>query len=134
MEDLERYASTGMEGHQEEKSKKSDSDITLDTDDLMFTSYLQGLKNRIELVWKYPETARRDGLQGQLVMRFSILKSGKLDEVELIKSSGYPLLDDAAKQALIDASPFNPLPDSWKKDRFTITGMFVYRLNGLFLR
>jgi protein TonB len=127
--DLERYASTGLEKG-EEKDKKSDAEITLDTDDLKFTSYLQGLKNRIEMAWKYPETARRDGLQGQLVMRFSIMKSGKLDEVELIKSSGYPLLDNAAKQALVDANPFNPLPDNWKKDRFTITGTFVYRLYG----
>ncbi len=67
-------------------------------------------------------------------MKFTILKSGKVADVEVLKSSGYPMLDDAAKKALFDASPFNPLPDSWKKEAFTITGNFVYRLvGGLYL-
>jgi TonB family protein len=130
-EDLMRYAKLERET---EKTKDKES-ITLDTDDLMYTSYLQSLKSRIEMIWKYPETARREGLQGNLVMRFSIGKSGRVEGIDIIKSSGYPELDEAARQALLDASPFNPLPDSWKKDSFNITGTFVYRLyGGLYLR
>ena len=126
LEDLRRYAK--LDDRDLEKSKKNE--ITLDDEDLKYASYLQGLKNRIELIWKYPETARRDGLQGDLVMKFSIAKSGRVENIELVKSSGYPMLDDAAKQALHDASPFNPLPDQWHQDYFTITGTFVYRLIG----
>jgi len=130
VKDLERYAKVDSESL---KDAKEDT-ITLDTDDLMYTSYLQGMKKRIELIWKYPETARRDGLQGTLVIKFAIGKSGRVEGIEVLKSSGYPMLDDAAKQALLDASPFNPLPDSWKKDYFTITGTFIYRLYGMYLR
>jgi protein TonB len=121
---------------EEKETEKKDDTITLDTDDLRYTAYLDGLRRRIELIWKYPETARRDGLQGSLVMKFTIAKSGKVDKenIELVKSSGYPMLDAAAKQALIDASPFNPLPGNWKKDSFTITGTFIYRLYGMYLR
>ncbi|MBI5191746.1 MAG: TonB family protein [Nitrospirae bacterium] len=129
-EDLERYANVDKEVQR----PKDDQSITLDTDDLMYASYMQGMKKRIELIWKYPETARQDGLQGSLVMRFTIAKSGRVGDIDILKSSGYPLLDDAAKQALIDASPFNPLPDSWKKESFTITGTFVYRLYGMYVR
>jgi len=129
-DDLMRYAKIDRET---EKSK-DDQTITLDTDDLMYTSYLQAMKKRIELIWKYPETARRDGLQGNLVMRFSINKSGRVDSIVVVKSSGYPELDEAARQALMDANPFNPLPDNWKKEYFTITGTFVYRLYGMYLR
>ncbi|MGA2191806.1 MAG: energy transducer TonB, partial [Nitrospirota bacterium] len=124
-EDLERYAKLDKET---EKSK-ADS-ITLDTEDLMSTAYMHSLKTRIEMIWKYPETARRDGLEGNLVMQFTIAKSGKISGIELLKSSGYPMLDEAAKQALLDASPYNPLPQSWKKDSFTITGTFIYTLYG----
>jgi len=116
------------------KRVEPDQGITLNTEDLMYTSYLQGLKRRIELVWKYPETARTAGQQGELVMTFTIAKSGKVESVELLKSSGYTALDKAAQQAILDASPFNPLPDAWKKDNFTITGTFVYRLYGLYMR
>ena len=128
-EDLEKYAKADTE-----EEKRHPDSVTLDTDDLMYTSYLQGLKRRIELIWKYPETARRDGLQGSLIMRFSIGKSGKLENVEVLRSSGYPMLDEAATQALKDANPYNPLPDNWKKDSFTITGTFVYKIYGLYLR
>ncbi len=129
VEDLMRYAKVDKDV----KRVKPEQGITLDTNDLMYTSYLRGLKRRIEMVWRYPDTAQRDGLQGELVMRFSIAKSGKVESIELLKSSGYPLLDNAAEKALADASPFNPLPDSWNKERFVITGTFIYRLYGLYL-
>jgi periplasmic protein TonB len=130
MKDLEQYARVDEEVEREKDPKA----ITLDTEDLQYTSYLRGLKQRIEEGWEYPESARRNGIQGQLLMKFTILKSGKVTDVEILKSSGYPALDNAAKKALFDASPFNPLPDNWKKDAFTITGNFIYSLiGGLYL-
>jgi len=129
-EDMRRYAKADQQVQRAEPGQG----ITLDTTDLMYASYMQGLKNRIELNWKYPESAQRDGIQGDLVMRFTISKSGKVTDLELIRSSGYGVLDKAVKQALMDASPFNPLPDSWKKDEFVITGTFMYRLYGMYVR
>lgn len=119
----------------ETEPEKKDGTVTLDDEDMRLTGYLHGLKSRIEAIWKYPETARRDGLQGSLVMKFTIARSGKVERenIEVVKSSGYPMLDDAARQALIDASPFNPLPGSWKKDSLTITGTFIYVLRGIYL-
>lgn len=35
---------------------------------------------------------------------------------------------------ITNASPFNPLPDSRKKESFTITGTFVYWLYGMYVR
>ncbi len=130
MKDLERYA----EVDKEIERARDPNAVTLDTTDFRYWSYLQGLKNRIEYIWKYPEEARREGIEGQLLMKFTIEKSGKVTDVKVLRSSGYPMLDDAAKKALYDASPVNPLPDSWKKNSFTITGNFIYRLYGLYLR
>ncbi len=124
MKDLERYA----EVDKEIERKRDPNAVTLDTTDFRYWSYLQGLKNRIEYIWKYPEEARREGIEGELLMKFTIEKSGKVTDVKVLRSSGYPMLDDAAKKALYDASPVNPLPDNWKKNSFTITGNFVYRL------
>jgi periplasmic protein TonB len=129
VEDLMRYAKV------DPSIKRVDPDkgVSLSSEDLMYTSYLQGLKRRIELVWKYPETARTANQQGELLMSFTIAKSGKVESVELLKSSGYSTLDKAAQQAIMDASPFNPLPETWNKESFTITGTFVYRLYGLYV-
>jgi protein TonB len=111
-----------------EVEKAKEGEITLDKDDLEYTSYLHSFKRRLETIWKYPETAGRDGIQGDVIIRFSIINSGKVEDISILKSSGYPILDDTAKQALLAASPFNPLPGNWKRDRFPITVFFMYRI------
>lgn len=127
--DLERFAKL-----EEPTLKKKEKSITLDTEEFRYLSYLERLKNRIEFIWKYPEKARLDHLQGDLYIRFSILKNGRLGGTEILRSSGYKILDDAALQALRDSDPFWPLPDSWDIQEFTITGHFIYYLGGLYLR
>ncbi|WP_353684328.1 energy transducer TonB [Thermodesulfovibrio sp. 3907-1M] len=96
--------------------------------------YLERLKEKIERVWQYPPQAAERGIYGDLYIRFTIDKKGKLKAIELLRTSGYRMLDDAAIKALKDAEPFWPLPDDWQKDSLTITGHFIYTLHGFYLR
>ncbi|GAB6183743.1 energy transducer TonB [Thermodesulfovibrio hydrogeniphilus] len=96
--------------------------------------YLERLKEKIERVWQYPPQAAERGIYGDLYIRFTIDKKGKLVSVELLRTSGYRMLDDAAIKALKDAQPFWPLPDDWQKESLTITGHFIYTLRGFYLR
>ncbi|WP_141266103.1 energy transducer TonB [Thermodesulfovibrio sp. Kuro-1] len=96
--------------------------------------YLERLKEKIERVWQYPPQAAQRGIYGDLYLRFTIDKKGKLVSVELLRTSGYRMLDDAAIKALKDAEPFWPLPDDWQKNTLTITGHFIYTLHGFYLR
>ncbi len=129
--DIERLAKKYTPPAKPEESKR---DITLDTDEFKYLSYLQKLKYRIEYAWKYPDDAKIKGIDGDLYIRFSILKDGALGEVLLLRSSGYKSLDEAALKALNDSNPFWPLPDSWKENELTITGHFIYYLGNLYLR
>ncbi len=92
------------------------------------------LKDKIESIWHYPRDAASRGIQGDLKIRFTIMKNGKLDDVEVIRTSGYRDLDEAAVQALKDGTPYWPLPDDWGRDSLTITGHFVYTLYGAYIR
>lgn len=96
--------------------------------------YLERLREKIERVWQYPPQAAARGIYGDLYIRFTIDKKGKLVSIELIRTSGYRMLDDAAIKALKDAEPFWPLPNDWQKDSLTITGHFIYTLHGFYLR
>ncbi|MEN2993779.1 MAG: energy transducer TonB [Thermodesulfovibrio sp.] len=96
--------------------------------------YLERLKEKIERVWQYPPQAVQRGIYGDLYIRFTIDKKGNLVSIELIRTSGYRILDDAAIKALKDAEPFWPLPDDWHKNTLTITGHFIYTLHGFYLR
>ncbi|MCX7966820.1 MAG: energy transducer TonB [Syntrophorhabdaceae bacterium] len=49
----------------------------------------------------YPEKARKMGWEGRVILSFAINETGTINEIKILKSSGYPLLDEAAKEALL---------------------------------
>jgi protein TonB len=100
--------------------------LTFDTSDFRHRGYMRMLKERIESIWQYPKEAARMGLSGDLYMKFTIKKDGRLGEVELLRTSGFKELDEAAIKAVKKAEPFWPLPDDWDKDDLEIRGHFIY--------
>ena len=114
--------------------KSDDNGITFDTKEYKYFGYMQRLREKIEGIWKYPAEAAERKLNGELYIRFTIKKDGVLGAVELVHTSGYKILDDAAIRALRDADPYWPLPDSWNEDSLTITGHFVYYFHNTYIR
>jgi len=116
------------------QTQKPSTGITFDASELKYKPYLQKLKERIESIWIYPPEAAAKGIYGDLYIRFTIKKNGHLGSVELLRTSGYRELDEAALQALRDGEPYWPLPDSWGMDAITITGHFIYTIYGVYIR
>jgi TonB family protein len=78
---------------------------------LVSTEYL-GLVEAIERVKKYPRLARERGMEGVVRLRFMLNHSGGVDAVELVKSSGYEILDSASISAVYRAAPM-PYVNGW---------------------
>lgn len=114
--------------------KKKDDSITFDTSDYRYAGYMKKLKEKIESIWVYPPEALARGLYGDLKIRFTIKRDGKLGAVELERTSGYRTLDDAAIKALKDGEPYWPVPEEWGMESYTILGHFVYSIYGYSLR
>jgi protein TonB len=53
-----------------------------------------------QLTPPYPETARRQGVQGTTRLRFQVLATGRVGEVMVDESAGHPDLDRAAVEAV----------------------------------
>jgi len=66
------------------------------------------------------------GKKADPVVRFNILKSGKVDGLELEKSSGNAALDESALAAISKASPFPQLPADYGSDHLTVHFSFTY--------
>ena len=49
---------------------------------------------------RYPEVAKRRGWEGEVVFKALILKSGQVGHLNILESSGYRSLDNAAREAL----------------------------------
>jgi len=107
--------------------------ISLNTKDFRYTSYFTHIKRKIELVWEYPRRAAEMGQEGSLLLRFTILKDGRLGGIKLLQSSGYRLLDQEAIRAVREAAPFNPIPDRLHKNRLNIMATFNYSLGFKFV-
>jgi len=116
------------------KEEKDRQTFSFDVKEMRYLAYLRRLKERIESIWIYPPDAAAKGIYGDLLIKFTIKKNGKLGAAEVVRTSGYKTLDDAALRALRDAEPFWPLPDEWGMEAYTIEGYFVYTIYGYYVR
>ena len=114
-----------------ERSGDNDEAVHLDTKEPKYVSYFTSIKRAIEVVWEYPEPALRQGLQGRLILQFTILGNGQLEGARLVRSSGFPILDQEAMRAVQAASPFHQIPPSIGKSRLDIVASFEYHDNRL---
>lgn len=127
--DIDQLARRGMPPR-----RPGDDSVTLDTDEFKFISYNRWLKIKVESVLRYPEIAAVSGYQGVLYIKFDILKDGSLGGVELLKSSGYKILDDEALRSIRDSAPFAPLPEEWGMQRYSIRAAVIFYLSSAYLR
>jgi protein TonB len=89
------------------------------------------LKKRIEAKWSYPEEAIRARKSGQGVVGFVLRKDGSVREVDVLSSSGVPILDRYIETAIRFAQPFPPIPGNLGEDALPISVNFSYILGGL---
>jgi protein TonB len=72
--------------------------------------YLDAWRHKVEQVGtlNFPNQARRRGMSGNPVVEVALASDGRLADVRVRKSSGYPELDRAAVEILRLAAPFEP--------------------------
>jgi TonB family protein len=99
------------------------------TDRKVAVSYLDRLKTKIFLVWKYPEDAIAIGQQGDVIISFVLNSKGELIDVGVLKGSGSRSLDKASIAAIKQANPFGELPEDISNEPLKITGHFRYVLD-----
>ena len=108
---------------------KSEETVDLDTKEFKYISYFIKIKRKIEMVWSYPKESYLKGHSGKVRVLMSLNKNGKLVDIRILNSSGYELLDNEAKDSIIDAAPYPPFPNSWGSlEKLNIRVAFSYTL------
>lgn len=82
-----------------------------------FAQYVEDWRQKVERIGNlnYPEAARGK-LYGSLVLTVKIKSDGSLEGVELNRSSGHKLLDEAAQRIVHLAAPYAPFPEAIRHD------------------
>jgi protein TonB len=82
-----------------------------------FAQYVEDWRQKIERVGNlnYPDAAK-GRLYGNLVLTVVIKSNGELDRVDISRSSGKKLLDDAARRIVQMAAPYAVFPEAIRRD------------------
>jgi protein TonB len=89
----------------------------------MYATYMRSWVAKVERVGNlnYPEQARRMNLDGALVLSVDLLSDGSVEQIRVLRSSGYDILDEAAVRIVRLSSPFAPLPEDISQDVDVLT-------------
>lgn len=99
---------------QEYAHKPKEKFLTSRTREYIAASYMRHWVDKVERLGNadYPDEAIRNKLSGTLVLDVVINADGSLRNIELRRSSGHQILDDAARRIVKMASPFNAFPEN----------------------
>lgn len=97
--------------------------------------YIYNWIKRVERVGNayYPQIAQQFGLQGVLQMLVALKQDGTIDYVRVVRSSGFPRLDDAAVRIVRIAAPFESMPPKMQQniDRLQIVRTWLFEKDDL---
>ena len=80
--------------------------------------YLEAWRQKVERIgnMNYPVAARNQKIYGQLRMTVSIKSDGSIEKIEIDKSSGSKVLDEAAKNIVNLAAPYARFTEEMKRN------------------
>jgi TonB family protein len=98
------------------------------TDKGVLQGYLQILQKDIAAAKSYPERERQAQHEGRVKVAFTLLKSGKIENLRLKEKSQYENLDQAALEAINSVSPFSSFPPEIIEDAIDVVIPFRFEL------
>lgn len=111
---MEAEISKSVDEYNQRPRKKN---IGTRADEYRFARYVEDWRLKVERVGtlNYPEAAR-GRLYGTLVLSVTINANGSVDKVELERTSGHKVLDEAALRIVRMAGPYAAFPEDIRRD------------------
>ena len=92
--------------------------VSARTQEFKYANYMSEWVKKVERVGNlnYPDAARREGLSGKLIMDVTMNADGTVRNINILRPSGHPVIDEAAIRIVNLAAPFAPFPSEILKD------------------
>lgn len=88
--------------------------VSLDVSNFCCQEYLMTMTDLIKRNWQ-----QNQGIRGTTLMKFTIQRNGRIDDIEIEKPSNFRVLDIAAQRALTNTT-LPPLPDQFTNPTLTV--------------
>lgn len=92
-----------------------------------FGWYAQLITQRISQKWRTQDVDARVQAANICSVTFEILKDGRARDVRVLQSSGNYEVDRSTQRAILEASPFPPLPDGFERDSARVQMNFQFK-------
>ncbi len=124
---LEAQISRDWNSYQERPRRKF---IGARAQEYRFARYLDDWRQKIERIGElnYPQAARDQRIYGSLVATVSIRANGSLEKIQIDRSSGHKVLDEATLRIVTMAAPYAVFPQDIARDTdiLHITRTWIY--------
>ena len=119
---------TAAEPSVDDGSPPEEETISIESTAPEYLSFLGQIKAAVKNHWIFPPQAREKQYTGRVTAVFTLDRRGELLKIVVEESSGHPILDHAALEAVRGASPFPAFPDHINLKRLNIRALFDYRI------
>ena len=117
---------------EESYRRKFENDIAegdtrfLNSDDIVFGSFLRRFEGAVYGVWRYPQEAAMRGIEGITPVRITFNHRGEISNIQQLDSSGSRILDEEVLRTLRAIGPVGGFPKGYTKDEFHLIAFFQY--------
>jgi len=101
----------------------------LNTDDILFGSFLRRFETAVYGVWRYPPDAAKLGIEGVTPVKITFNRHGEIVASELLQSSGSKILDNEVIRTLEKIGPVGSFPKGYEKETFNLIAFFHYGIS-----
>jgi TonB family protein len=114
--------------HNPNASRLNQGAVSFETSGWDLGPYARIVQEKVESNWRTPAVQEILRQKGWVAIHFDIMKDGKVENVEISRSSRIPSYDQAAVNALLASNPFPPLPSQVTVEKISGTFRFFYNM------
>ena len=124
LRNLQRYVQNETFDNPQGGQTTPGASIQFDTKGVEFGPWLRRFVGRVRRAWFIPMAAYT--MRGHVVIQFNIHRNGTITDVNIVQPSNIDSFNIAAYNAIIGASPVDPLPPEYPSEMAFFTVTFYY--------
>ena len=124
LRNLQRYVQNETFNNPQGGQDTPGASIQFDTKGVEFGPWLRRFVARVRRAWFIPMAAYT--MSGHVVIQFNIHRNGTITDVAIVKPSNIESFTIAAYNAIVGASPVDPLPPEYPSEQAFFTVTFYY--------
>jgi TonB family protein len=124
LKNLQRYVQNETFDNPQGGQTTPGASIQFDTKGVEFGPWLRRFIGRVRRAWFIPMAAYT--MRGHVVIQFNIHRNGTITDVAIVQPSSIDSFNIAAFNAIVGASPVDPLPPEYPSEQAFFTVTFYY--------